>query len=72
MWGTPAVHPGEPCRAGVPIVKNIFLAESRFCIALQGFERHVLDEMGWQPEYKSGWRTDTGNRSETREIFTQP
>ncbi len=44
----PAVHPGELCRAGVPIVKDIFQTESRFGIVLQGFERHVLDEMGWQ------------------------
>ena len=43
----PAVHPGELCRVGVPIVapirKDIFQAESRFSIALQGFERHMLD-----------------------------
>src|ERR1700733_8830919 len=67
----PAIHPGELCRVGVPIVEDIFQTESRFGILLQGFERHVLDEMGWHPEYNSVWRTAAVNRPETREIVTQ-
>ena len=66
-----AMPKGELCRVDVPIVKDILQAESRFGIVLQGFERHVLDEMGWQPEYNSEWRTAPVNRSETREIVPQ-
>ena len=53
------------------IPKYILQAESRFGIVLQGFERHVLDEMGWQPEYNSVGRTAAVHRPETREIVTQ-
>ena len=72
----PAVHPGELCRAGVPIAgvaigKDIFQTESRFGIALQGFERHELDQTGGDPEYNSVWGIVAVNGPETRQILTQ-
>ena len=64
-------HGGDEKLIAVPIVKQILQAESHFGIVPHGFERHVLDEMGWQTEYNSVWRIATVNRPETREIVTQ-
>ena len=74
MWGNfrqPFTQASFAALVSLDRRKDIFQAESRFGIALQGFERHVLDEMGWQPEYNSVWRTAAVNRPETREIVTQ-